>query len=67
VLEQSNEGVNVTFRTTRAAGGIPANANDSQLATAKGSKGAKGAAKNPSKTGSKSSSKTGSKRPSSRK
>lgn len=67
VLEQSNEGVNVTFRTTRAAGGIPANANDSQLATAKGAKGAKAAAKSPSKTASKSSSKTGAKRPSSRK
>lgn len=67
VLEQSNEGVNVTFRTTRAAGGIPANANDSQLATTKGSKGVKGAAKSPSKTTSKSSSKTGTKRPNSRK
>lgn len=62
VLEQSNEGVNVTFRTTRAAAGRPANANDSQLAGAKGAKG-----KSASKSGSKSSTKTGTKRPTSRK
>ncbi len=66
VLEQSNEGVNVTFRTTRAAGGIPANAEDSQLAV-KGGKSAKGVAKSPSKTASKTSTKTGAKRPNSRK
>ncbi|WP_341732411.1 hypothetical protein [Microcoleus sp. EPA2] len=62
VLEQSNEGVNVTFRTTRAAAGRPANANDSQLAGAKGAKG-----KSASKSASKSSTKTGTKRPTSRK
>ncbi|MEK0178969.1 MAG: hypothetical protein EAZ78_19675 [Oscillatoriales cyanobacterium] len=62
VLEQSNEGVNVTFRTTRAAAGRPANDNDSQLAGAKGAKG-----KSASKSGSKSSTKTGTKRPTSRK
>lgn len=62
VLEQSNEGVNVTFRTTRAAAGRPANANDSQLAGAKGGKG-----KSASKSASKSSTKTGTKRPTSRK
>ena len=67
VLEQSNEGVNVTFRTTRAAGGIPANAEDSQLTAVKGGKGAKGATKSSSKTASKSSTKTGAKRPNSRK
>ncbi|XZO03891.1 MAG: hypothetical protein ACM65L_09280 [Microcoleus sp.] len=62
VLEQSNEGVNVTFRTTRAAAGRPANADDSQLAGAKGAKG-----KSASKSASKSSTKTGTKRPTSRK
>ncbi len=62
VLEQSNEGVNVTFRTTRAAAGRSANANDSELAGAKGAKG-----KSASKSGSKSSTKTGTKRPTSRK
>jgi len=67
VLEQSNEGVNVTFRTTRAAGGIPANAEDSQLTAVKGGKGAKGATKSSTKTASKTSTKTGAKRPNSRK
>lgn len=67
VLEQSNEGVNVSFRTTRAAAGRLANDLPSQVTSAKSSKGTKGVTKIPSKTASKSSSKTGAKRPTSRK
>jgi len=67
VLEQSNEGVNVTFRTTRAAAGRLANENQIQVASVKSSKGTKGVTNIPSKTASKSSTKTGAKRPSSRK
>ncbi|MEG4998690.1 hypothetical protein [Microcoleus sp. B4-D4] len=67
VLEQSNEGVNVSFRTTRAAAGRLANDLPSQVASVKSSKGTKGVTKIPSKTASKSSSKTGAKRPTSRK
>jgi len=67
VLEQSNEGVNVTFRTTRTAAGRLANEIPSQAASVKSSKGTKGTTKIPSKTPSKSSTKTGAKRPSSRK
>ena len=67
VLEQSNEGVNVTFRTTRAAAGRPGNEKESELADVKGSKGTKGTTKMPGKGSSKSSTKTGLKRPNSRK
>ncbi|MBE9185153.1 hypothetical protein IQ270_10600 [Microcoleus sp. LEGE 07076] len=67
VLEQSNEGVNVTFRTTRAAAARLANEKENNVASAKGSKGTKVGSKSPSKSGSKSSTKTGGKRPSSRK
>ncbi len=67
VLEQSNEGVNVTFRTTRAAAGRPGNENESALAAVKGSKVTKGTTKMPGKSSSKSSTKTGLKRPNSRK
>lgn len=67
VLEQSNEGVNVTFRTTRTPAGRPANANESEVTAIKGTKSAKGTAKNSSKTGIKSPAKAGAKRPGSRK
>lgn len=66
VLEQSNEGVNVTFRTTRTPAGRPA-ADESQLTAIKGSKTAKGTAKSSSKTGMKSPAKAGAKRPGTRK
>jgi hypothetical protein len=66
VLEQSNEGVNVTFRTTRTPAGRPANANEGQVTAIKGTKGAKGTAKSSSKTGMKSPAKAGAKRPGSR-
>ncbi|MGB3263340.1 MAG: hypothetical protein WBA89_05230 [Microcoleus sp.] len=67
VLEQSNEGVNVTFRTTRAAAARLANEKESQVASAKSSRGTKIGSKSPSKSASKSSTKTGAKRSSSRK
>lgn len=67
VLEQSNEGVNVTFRTTRTPAGRPANANEGQVTAIKGTKSAKGTAKSPSKTGIKSPAKAGAKRPGGRK
>ncbi|MBE9095400.1 hypothetical protein [Tychonema sp. LEGE 07203] len=67
VLEQSNEGVNVTFRTTRAAAARLANEKESNLASVKSSRGTKVGSKSPSKSASKSSTKTGAKRPSSRK
>ncbi|MEG4055731.1 MULTISPECIES: hypothetical protein [unclassified Microcoleus] len=67
VLEQSNEGVNVTFRTTRTPAGRPANANDSQLAGSKGQKSGKSSSKSPAKSGTKSPAKVGGKRPVSRK
>ncbi|NJK73790.1 MAG: hypothetical protein HC849_13525 [Oscillatoriales cyanobacterium RU_3_3] len=67
VLEQSNEGVNVTFRTTRTPAGRPANANEGQVTAIKGAKGAKGTAKSSSKTGIKSPAKAGAKRPGGRK
>ncbi|WP_293334259.1 hypothetical protein [Microcoleus sp. CAWBG58] len=67
VLEQSNEGVNVTFRTTRTPAGRPANENESQLAGAKGQKNAKSSSKSSAKGGSKSPAKVGAKRPGSRK
>ncbi|MEG4799229.1 hypothetical protein QUB63_01470 [Microcoleus sp. ARI1-B5] len=67
VLEQSNEGVNVTFRTTRTPTGRPANANESQLAGAKGQKSGKGSSKSAAKGGTKSPAKVGGKRPGSRK
>ncbi|WP_293155734.1 MULTISPECIES: hypothetical protein [unclassified Microcoleus] len=67
VLEQSNEGVNVTFRTTRTPAGRPANENESQLAGAKGQKNAKSSSKSAAKGGTKSPAKVGAKRPGSRK
>ncbi|MEO6860898.1 MAG: hypothetical protein ABI180_05080 [Microcoleus sp.] len=67
VLEQSNEGVNVTFRTTRTPAGRSANENDSQLTGAKGQKGAKSSSKSATKGGTKSPAKVGGKRPGSRK
>jgi hypothetical protein len=67
VLEQSNEGVNVTFRTTRTPAGRPANENESQLAGAKGQKSAKSSSKSAAKGGTKSPAKVGAKRPGSRK
>ncbi|MEG3859828.1 hypothetical protein [Microcoleus sp. herbarium12] len=67
VLEQSNEGVNVTFRTTRTPAGRPVKENDSQLAGSKGQKNNKGSSKNATKTGTKSPAKVGGKRPGSRK
>lgn len=67
VLEQSNEGVNVTFRTTRTPAGRPTNVNDSQLVGAKGQKSGKSSSKTPAKGGTKSPAKVGAKRPGSRK
>jgi hypothetical protein len=67
VLEQSNEGVNVTFRTTRTPAGRPANENASQLAGAKSAKSGKGSSKTGAKGGTKSPAKVGGKRPGSRK
>ena len=67
VLEQSNEGVNVTFRTTRTPAGRAVNENESQLAGSKGQKGSKGSSKNATKTNTKSPAKVGGKRPGSRK
>jgi hypothetical protein len=67
VLEQSNEGVNVTFRTTRTATGRPANPDDSQLVGAKGQKSGKSSSKSAAKGGTKSPAKVGGKRPGSRK
>ncbi|MEG3921270.1 hypothetical protein [Microcoleus sp. POL10_C6] len=67
VLEQSNEGVNVTFRTTRTPAGRPTNANDSQLIGAKGQKSGKSSSKTPAKGATKSPAKVGAKRPGSRK
>lgn len=67
VLEQSNEGVNVTFRTTRTATGRPANPDDSQLVGSKGQKSGKSSSKSPAKSGTKSPAKVGGKRPGSRK
>lgn len=67
VLEQSNEGVNVTFRTTRTPAGRPVNENDTQLSGAKSAKGTKASSKNPAKSGTKSPAKVGGKRPGSRK
>lgn len=67
VLEQSNEGVNVTFRTTRTPVGRPANDTDSQLTGAKGQKSGKSSSKSPAKGATKSPAKVGGKRPGSRK
>jgi hypothetical protein len=67
VLEQSNEGVNVTFRTTRTPAGRPVNDLDSQLAGAKGQKSGKSSSKSPAKGATKSPAKVGAKRPGSRK
>ncbi|MEG3849392.1 hypothetical protein QT971_27485 [Microcoleus sp. herbarium19] len=67
VLEQSNEGVNVTFRTTRTATGRPASPDDSQLVGVKGQKSSKSSSKSPAKPGAKSPAKVGGKRPGSRK
>ena len=67
VLEQSNEGVNVTFRTTRTPAGRPANESESQLAGAKAQKSSKSSSKSPAKGGTKSPAKVGGKRPGSRK
>ncbi|MBW3586103.1 MAG: hypothetical protein KY448_09725 [Cyanobacteria bacterium 0813] len=67
VLEQSNEGVNVTFRTTRTPAGRPANDLDSQLVGAKGPKSGKSSSKSPAKGATKSPAKVGAKRPGSRK
>ncbi|MEG4348061.1 hypothetical protein QUB70_33045 [Microcoleus sp. A003_D6] len=67
VLEQSNEGVNVTFRTTRTPAGRPANDAESQLTGAKGQKSGKSSSKSPAKGGTKSPAKVGGKRPGSRK
>ncbi|MEG3843391.1 hypothetical protein [Microcoleus sp. herbarium14] len=67
VLEQSNEGVNVTFRTTRTPTGRPANETESQLVGAKGQKSSKSSSKSPAKSGTKSPAKVGGKRPGSRK
>ncbi|MEG4508349.1 hypothetical protein QUA81_32750 [Microcoleus sp. F6_B4] len=67
VLEQSNEGVNVTFRTTRTPAGRPVNATESQLAAAKGQKSGKSSSKSPAKSGTKTPAKAGGKRPGARK
>ena len=67
VLEQSNEGVNVTFRTTRTPAGRPANETEGQLAVAKSPKSSKSSSKSPAKGGTKSPAKVGGKRPGSRK
>ncbi len=67
VLEQSNEGVNVTFRTTRTPTGRPANETEGQLAVAKSPKSSKSSSKSPAKGGTKSPAKVGGKRPGSRK
>ncbi|MEG4852006.1 hypothetical protein QUB10_13940 [Microcoleus sp. B5-D4] len=67
VLEQSNEGVNVTFRTTRTPAGRPANDLDSQLTGTKGQKNGKSSSKTPAKGTTKSPTKVGGKRPGSRK
>ena len=67
VLEQSNEGVNVTFRTTRTPTGRPANETEGQLAVAKSPKSGKSSSKSPAKGGTKSPAKVGGKRPGSRK
>ncbi|MCZ0901384.1 hypothetical protein ON021_15900, partial [Microcoleus sp. HI-ES] len=67
VLEQSIEGVNVTFRTTRTPAGRPTTANDSQLVGAKGQKNGKSSSKTPAKGATKSPAKVGGKRPGSRK
>jgi hypothetical protein len=67
VLEQSNEGVNVTFRTTRTPAGRPVKENENQLAGSKGQKNNKGSSKNATKTSTKSPAKVGGKRPGSRK
>ncbi|MEG3928652.1 hypothetical protein [Microcoleus sp. D3_18a_C4] len=67
VLEQSNEGVNVTFRTTRTPAGRPANDLESQLTGAKGQKSGKSSSKTPAKGATKSPAKVGGKRPGSRK
>jgi hypothetical protein len=67
VLEQSNEGVNVTFRTTRTPTGRPANEAEGQLPVAKSPKSGKSSSKSPAKGGTKSPAKVGGKRPGSRK
>ena len=67
VLEQSNEGVNATFRTTRTPTGRPANEGEGQLAVAKSPKSGKSSSKSPAKGGTKSPAKVGGKRPGSRK
>ncbi len=67
VLEQSNEGVNVTFRTTRTPTGRPANEAEGQLAVAKSPKSSKSSSKSSAKGGTKSAAKVGGKRPGSRK
>lgn len=67
VLEQSNEGVNVTFRTTRTPAGRPTNEGEGQLAVAKSPKSGKSSSKSPAKSGTKSPAKVGGKRPGSRK
>ncbi len=67
VLEQSNEGVNVTFRTTRTPAGRPANETEGQLAVAKSPKSGKSSSKSPAKGATKSPAKVGGKRPGSRK
>lgn len=67
VLEQSNEGVNVTFRTTRTPTGRPVNEAEGQLAVAKSPKSSKSSSKSPAKGGTKSAAKVGGKRPGSRK
>jgi len=67
VLEQSNEGVNVTFRTTRTPTGRPANETEGQLAVAKSPKSSKSSSKSSAKGGTKSPAKVGGKRPGSRK
>jgi len=64
VLEQSNEGVNVTFRTTRTPGGR-VEAEESQLSAAK--TGTKGGTKLGIKAATKSPAKAGTKRPSGKK
>ncbi|CBN57278.1 MULTISPECIES: hypothetical protein [Kamptonema] len=64
VLEQSNEGVNVTFRTTRTPGGRISEVEEKQLSAAKG--GAKGGTKGGTKGGAKAA-KAGNKRPGGRK
>ena len=67
VLEQSNEGVNVTFRTTRTPTGRPTNEAEGELAVAKSPKSGKSSSKSPAKSGTKSAAKVGGKRPGSRK